>query len=410
MNKFLRLCLFIFAACLTISCSKPVLLAEGIGGTGKVQEGLGGTGKIAQEGIGGTGQIAQEGIGGTGKTLQEGIGGTGIVGTITGFGSIWVNKAHVHFDSKTPVTINQQPAKSSDFKIGHVVSLMSDKQRHGYQARSVDIVHEVVGPIKALSKDQISLLGQTIKLDQRSLIFKGAESQTFAQLKLHDWVSVSGYRKPSGEVLATRLDVIEPQSTVELIGPIKESDGAQSIFGQPIQIDQLLADASDIVQPNSPRRVLVVGRYEDGLIKVERIETDSIQAVIEEASELVWEGFIQEWDDDFYLNGIEFDLEDAFEFDEDELLILEGTLEDDEFVLDEFYEAQEEFEFDEDFDHDEFEDVEDHEEFEEVEEFEEGFEEDFEEDFEEFDDIEDEFEEFEEDFEEFEPEDEDYEE
>ena len=385
MTNCLRICLLMIAACLTLSCSKPVLLAEGIGGTGKVQEGLGGTG-----------QIAQEGMGGTGKTLQEGIGGTGIVGTITGFGSIWVNKAHVHFNSKTPVTINQLPAKASDFKIGHVVSLMSDKQSDGYKARSVDIVHEVVGPITALNKDELILLGQTIKLDQRSLIFKGEEAQALAQLRVHDWVSVSGYRKPSGDVLATRLDVIEPQSMVELIGPIQEIDGAQSIFGQPIQIDQLLADASDIVKPNSPRRVLVVGRFEDGLIKVERVETDSIQAVIEEASELVWEGFIQEWDDDFYLNGIEFDLEDAYEFEEDELFILEGTLEDDEFILDDIYEAPDEFEFDEAFEHDEFED------------HEESFDEDFE-DFEE--EFEEEFEdEFEEDFEEFEPEDEDFEE
>ena len=388
--SFFLVCFFV------LSCSGPMISEQAGGGKStagydRSEEGIGGTGKVAQEGIGGTGQIAGEGIGGTGRTLQEGLGGTGIVGTITGFGSIWVNKAHVHFDSSTPVTINQRPADPSAFKLGYVVSLMSDKQRYGYQARSIDIVKEVVGPIKRVGESYLQVLGQKVLLNKDTLVSAGDDGI----IKLNgfqpdQWVSVSGYRKADGSILAKRIDRIPVQSHVELIGPIADKDGVKTIFNQPIQINQLLADASSKAKPNQSRRVLVVGRFKDGMIQVERVEDDSIQSVIEEASELVWEGVVQAWDDDFHLNGIEFNLGSEFEFQEGEMFILEGSFADQEFVLEEAYES-------EDFDYEDFqaheEDYDDYEKYE-------GYE-DYEEEFEEYDggDYEDIYDEYEETFE-----------
>lgn len=360
MNRFFHSAGIFLLGLLLISCSTELRLANGMGGTGIHQEGLGGTGKVVQEGLGGTGQIAQEGIGGTGKTLREGIGGTGIVGTITGFGSIWVNKAHVHFNDATPVTINQQAASASAFKLGQVVSLLSDKLTNAkgksYQARSVDIVYEALGPVASIGSNQLIVLNQPVLVDQKTIIADSKDRRLSKEsIRPNNWVAVSGYRKPSGEIRATRIDVISPREKVELIGPVQQQQGKKFIFNQPIEIDELLADASQVIQPNSLRRVLVVGRYVDGMIQVERVDHDSIQAVIEAASDLIWEGFIQEWDDDFYIYGIEIDLDDFFEFDGGELFILEGAFEEDEFVLDEIYEYDG-FEYFEEYeDYDEYE-------------------------------------------------------
>ena len=83
------------------SCSShPV--SDGIGGSGqRVADGIGGTGQKLADGIGGSGQKVADGLGGTGQKLADGIGGTGIIGTITDFGSIWISKAHVHFDTQS---------------------------------------------------------------------------------------------------------------------------------------------------------------------------------------------------------------------------------------------------------------------------------------------------------------------
>lgn len=399
--SFFLVCFFV------LSCSGPMISehtggGQSAAGYGQSEEGIGGTGKLAQEGIGGTGQIAGEGMGGTGRTLQEGLGGTGIVGTITGFGSIWVNKAHVHFDSSTPVTINQRPVDASAFKLGYVVSLMSDKQRDGYQARSIDIVKEVVGPIRQVGEGYIQVLGQKVLLNKDTLVFSGDdEIVKLSDLRPEQWVSVSGYRNADGSILAKRIDRIPVQSHVELIGPIADRNGIKTIFNQPIQLDQLLVDAGSKARPNQSRRVLVVGRFVDGMIQVERVEDDSIQSVIEEASELVWEGFVQAWDDDFYLNGIEFDLGSEFEFQEGEMFILEGSFADQEFILEEAYEA-EDFDY-EDFEGHEAEHEEGYDDYEDYEDYEEEFEE-YDEEYEEYEGYEAGFEEYEEYYDDFEEE------
>ncbi|MCG8097510.1 MAG: hypothetical protein JAZ05_00310, partial [Candidatus Thiodiazotropha taylori] len=132
-------------------CMAPKLSQDGLGGTGQqVVDGIGGTGQRVADGIGGTGQKLADGIGGTGQKLADGIGGTGIIGTITDFGSIWINNLHIHYDENVRIAVNGRSTKSDVFRLGQVVAVMSDPVNDGYRARYIDVVLEAVGPVSAI--------------------------------------------------------------------------------------------------------------------------------------------------------------------------------------------------------------------------------------------------------------------
>lgn len=280
-------------------------------------DGLGGTGQRVADGFGGTGQKLADGIGGTGQRIEDGIGGTGIVGTVTDFGSIWIRHAHVHFEEATPVTQNGRATNIHAFRLGQVVAVLSDPVKKGYHARSIDIVFEVVGPVAAIdhSARQLTVLNQKIVLDKETLIVSAVgEGLKLADISPQQFVQVSGLRKADGSIIASRIDVIAPQSQVQLVGKLV----GNSLSGQPVNVAQgLVFNAED-------ERLLVSGRLQDGVLIVDEISRDAILNVVDQATELLMEGFLfdQGFDGDIVVGGIElvmpgeFDLGSYFDFDD----------------------------------------------------------------------------------------------
>jgi len=322
-----RSLLYTLIALLLISCAStqaPVYTAQntspgGIGGTGIINyEGIGGTGKTLEKGIGGTGKLAQTGnrkygeesggIGGTGirGTGLKGTGiggtgirGTGIVGTITAFGSIWVDQTHVHFDEDVPITINQQAASSGELQLGQVVAVVSEalvsselnpeSNEQAYQAQSIDIIHEVVGPVSqfSASENTLEVLQQTIHLAENAVLFshQAATNITINQLTLGDNIEVSGLRQTNGEIIASRLDILPQIEQVQLIGELVQTEqGLWSINNQAIAIDELLL-LDDI-----DKRVLISGQLNNGIMIAEAIGIDSVEMILDQVAEIIYEG------------------------------------------------------------------------------------------------------------------------
>lgn len=308
----------------------------GIGGTGVQsagatpdQGGIGGTGKQLDEGIGGTGRVAQHGD-------EGGIGGTGIVGTITAFGSIWVNDEHIHFNDQTPITINQAPATSGELQLGQVVAVDSLPDGNAYQARSIDIIHEVVGPIDSLALDQqrIEVLNQTILLDDATVLFNTQSNMEVVPdlLLASAFVEVSGLRQPDGQIVASRIDIIPAPEQIQLIGELEQTtDGQWHINEQIVEIDELL------LPDEFDKRVLVSGQLMDHHLIAESIGLDSIETVLQDATDLIYEGYFYEQEMDGFINvgGVEFAIEDVIEFTEefdlDETIRVNASLSDEGF-------------------------------------------------------------------------------
>lgn len=359
----LRLLLILLTTLLTACVGSPV--SEGIGGTGvNVSEGIGGTGQKLADGIGGTGKQLAEGIGGTGQKLADGIGGTGIIGTVTDFGSIWIHHAHVHWDDTTVITQNGQLATENDFKLGHVVAVLSEETRNGYRANSIEIVMEVVGPISNIDATGqiITVLEQQIELDAETIVsLENGEQSSLSQLQPGHFVQISGLRKANNHIAASRIDVIAPVNTVEIIGKLDSNN----ILGQTVDLGETLHYDSD------DQRLLVKGQLDEkGVLIVDDISKDAILHVIEHATDLMMEGFLfdHSFDGDIVVGGIDLVLPDALDLDleTEDPVFIDAELGDDElFYADDFFfsldEAEEYLDFDLDLETEEWIEAFDHE-------------------------------------------------
>ncbi len=203
------------------------------------------------QGIGGTGARPTEG---TGVEGDRGIGGTGVIGTIRGFGSIIVNDLRIAYPQDVAVVIDGAPARVSDLKVGHVVRVAALGSEGGLTTSRIEVTSEVVGPVEAIAKGRLTVLGQQIST-------AGVKAP---QRKIGDWVAVSGLRRPDGVVVAS---LIEPRAAgqARVAGPVRrDADGTPTIGGLRL---------AGIEAGRIAGRVSVTGTPAEGGLAVARTET-----------------------------------------------------------------------------------------------------------------------------------------
>jgi len=165
--------------------------------------GMGGTGLQADQkdgsGIGGTGHRDGSGTGGTGQQVRtdgdgSGTGGTGVVGIITGFGSICVNELEIHYDAKTPVSVNGESSRSDQLAVGQMVAVRAEGKGASLHAKDIQVRHTLVGRVDAVNPDgQLKVWGQWVSPPLKSRVQPGSR------------IKVSGYRADAKHVVASRI-------------------------------------------------------------------------------------------------------------------------------------------------------------------------------------------------------------
>lgn len=205
-------------------------IGSGMGGTGNSDNkaGIGGTGHTGG-GIGGTGISAKAGIGGTGHS-DGGIGGTGIVGTITGFGSIWVNGLEVQYDPQTQGV--------QELAVGQVVVIEAKGDNNMLQANKISVINAAEGQISTLNGDQnkILLLGQNINITAQTIVHDRQNNAIPAKLQQGDYIQVSGLRLPNGDIVASYIERNSQRSATSLVGPITAIKGDEiEVYGLKIR-------------------------------------------------------------------------------------------------------------------------------------------------------------------------------
>jgi len=158
-----------------------------------------------------------EGIGGTGMVLSpspDGIGGTGIIGTITGFGSIFVNGLEIDYDNNQRILVDDVSASAKTLKIGHIAKIVATNDANRLVTHSISIEHEVIGQISAINgaQSKATVFGQEVAI---------AQDTSAPPMKIGDWVAVSGLRRLNGTIYAS---LIEPsvKGKFQIIGDRKQ--------------------------------------------------------------------------------------------------------------------------------------------------------------------------------------------
>lgn len=236
-------------------------------------------------GFGGTGHAFQpeEGFGGTGH--QRGFGGTGIIGTITAFGSIWVNGIEVEYDHNTPIA-NPLNDEKHPLKLGQQVVVETLENTSDPMAKEIRVFIPIAGEITqrqgdwlTVGTEKIHILGQTY-LDKELTLQAGS------------YVAINGYRTAEHQWEATRINA-NPQRKAWLKTqlPIHFSNAVHALIVDPKLLPLLsgLEAKSDLMQmlPNPTRTaktaLWIEGKMEKASqgtrFQVERIDSFEIKAV-----------------------------------------------------------------------------------------------------------------------------------
>ncbi len=176
-------------------------------------------------GIGGTGIIAM------GDPDEDGgIGGTGIVGTITGFGSIYVNGHRITYDNNLLIETKDGIIGPKDLKLGQVIAVETEAKGDIFVAQNARLQYEVAGPIGAIDEtgNRIEVMGQIVELSENTQY--GSFSKI--SMKTGQFVEVSGLRSDENTIQASRLDLGGNSRNIALRGRISAADDMGFYIGQ----------------------------------------------------------------------------------------------------------------------------------------------------------------------------------
>lgn len=129
------------------------------------------------------------------------------VGTITKFGSIWVNGVEFNTGA-TQVKLEGADSATSALRLGMVVTVKGKINADGVSGTADQVqVREVIkGPISAKSTSALTVLGQSVLINNQTLFEDSVTPKNIAGLKEGDFVEISGLAKSAGIITATRID------------------------------------------------------------------------------------------------------------------------------------------------------------------------------------------------------------
>jgi hypothetical protein len=177
--------------------------------------------------------VACGGGSGMSGTTPSGSAPVMATGTITGFGSIYVNGVHFKTTSAT-IRKNGQVVAQSALKVGEIARIKgSENHSDGTgSADSVDVDENVAGPIATIDTtlNTLTVLGQTVKIDAGTSFSSDVKPADITGLNMNDFVEVSGLVAADGTITATRIERDASTGTLQVLGTLASVDTAAHTF------------------------------------------------------------------------------------------------------------------------------------------------------------------------------------
>ena len=204
------------------------------------------------------------------------------VGTITGFGSVYVNGVRYR-TTGAQVVMNDVAAAESALKIGHYVEVKGHSHNSADHDADVIRYHNVLeGPITSVDATSGSFvaMGQVVQVTAETAIGDGIDPASIEGLAVKDVVEVSGMVTTLGVIDATRIDIKPDGGPYDVTGYVSELALATHRFNvNALVVDYSSANMDDFPtgQPTDGDLVLVKGFTfaADGSFVATRVELRS---------------------------------------------------------------------------------------------------------------------------------------
>ena len=250
---------------------------------------------------------------------NDGITGTGITaGSVTDFGSIYVNGIKFDVDNATFSRDGIISAGQSEFSLGEYVVIRGSVDKTGTTGVAEDVSFEdlLEGVVTLASTDdvRIEILGQSVEIDSNTKLLidddnlPAAVFTKLSDLIVGNIVEVSGLKDSTGLIKATSIKLKEDSgSENELKGTINNINLTANTF----MIGNILIDYSVAIldgfngDPENGQFVEVNSSTTyDGIILVaDEIELENEHLIIDEGTEVEIEGIVTR-----YVSGTDFDV------------------------------------------------------------------------------------------------------
>ena len=147
-------------------------------------------------------------------------------GTITGFGSVYVNG--VRYDtSSSSFTINGQAGTQSQLRVGQVIKVEAHRDGGGNSfADRITFDDLVKGPVTSVDAGtgQLVVLGQTVLTDADTSFDDNIPTTSLTGLVVGDIVEISGWLRADGSIQATRVERKPAGTLFEVFGIASQVD------------------------------------------------------------------------------------------------------------------------------------------------------------------------------------------
>jgi len=221
---------------------------------------------------------------------------TTVIGTITGFGSVFVNGVKYEVASGTVVSVEGEAdvvGDDSSLAIGMKVKLKSTEDNNIKTAEYIEYDDDLKGIIESISPDitgsitgSITVFGQAVYIDENTAFDDdignndGNPEIDFRDLEVGMTVEISGYPTDSG-FLATRVDrELDDNGNDVVLGDPNIDDDELELKGT---VEALAQDLSSITVNGIVFTIAESTMLEDGLI----LEESLIGAYVEITSDLI---------------------------------------------------------------------------------------------------------------------------
>jgi len=182
--------------------------------------------------------IAEGGIEGTGRVATSSTS----VGTITGFGSVFVNGVEYETGQASVDTDDNENATEDDLEIGMFVTIQGSVNADAVTGDAVSIHYseDIKGYVQAIDVNagKLIIMGQEVNTDELTVY----EDVTLETLLVGDFVEVSGLTTGSGVLLATRIE--KETATVNSVIKVKGAVSDLDVLNTTFSLEHLTVDYS----------------------------------------------------------------------------------------------------------------------------------------------------------------------